>query len=81
MSLLDANPNFQNLGFKVVHVSKGQGSNLCSELNSVDWGDFEVLLNHESNLATPEILKRGLVTYMNPECKFGFVFTILDSEN
>jgi len=47
----------------------------------VDWGDFEVLLNHESNLATPEILKRGLVTYMNPECEFGFVFTILDSEN
>ena len=47
----------------------------------MDWGDFEVVLNHESNQITSERLNEGLKTYLNPECKFGYVFTMLDSEN
>jgi len=78
---LDGNPNFQDPGFKLVHVAKDQSSELWGGSNSVDWGDFEVLLNHQSNSVTSERLNQGLKTYLNPECKFGYVFMMLDSEN
>lgn len=78
---MDANPNFQDLGLKLVHVARDQSSDLWDVLNSVDWGDFEVLLSQESNQITSEKLKEGLKSYSDPESKFGFVFTMLNSEN